>query len=61
MLKTFVYHARLTWIYSFGRLQGKRDRYCELFLRKTLVREVNFKKSPVGPGGPRRFNGQNRP
>ena len=30
------------------------------FLCETLVRELNFKKSPAGPGGPRRFNGQNR-
>jgi len=46
--------------YSFGRLRGNRDQYCELFLRETLVRELNFKKSPAGPSGPRRFNGQNR-
>ena len=59
MLKTFVYHTRLTWIF-FGRLRGNRDQYCELFLRETLVRELNFKKSPAGPGEPRRFNGQNR-
>jgi len=52
MLKTFVYHTRLTWI-SFGRLRGNRDQYCELFLRETWGRELNFKKSPAGPGGPR--------
>jgi len=46
--------------YSFGRLQDNRDQYCEFFLCETLVRELNFKKSPAGPGGPRRFNGQNR-
>ena len=46
--------------YSFGRLRGNRDQYCELFLRETLVRELNFKKSLAGPGAPRRFNGQNR-
>jgi len=45
---------------AFGRLRGNRDQYCELFLRETLGRELNFKKSPAGPGGPRRFNGQNR-
>ena len=31
--------------YSFGRSQGNRDQYCELFLCETLVRELNFKKS----------------
>ena len=40
--------------------KDNRDQYCEFFLCETLVRELNFEKSPAGPGGPRRFNGQNR-
>jgi len=37
MLKMFVEHPRLTWIF-FGRLRGNRGQYCALFLRETLVR-----------------------
>ena len=45
--------------YSLGCLWGNKDQYCGLSLRETLVRQLNFKKSPADPGKPRRFYGQN--
>ena len=56
----FVYHSQLTWIFFWSFAGGTGMSVLGLFLRETLVWWLNFKKSPVCPGGPCCFNGQNQ-